>query len=86
MDSLYKFTNKSYHCLPDEKSKNIYNSFTFENFVTNDMRCLGCLLTEMAFFNKIKCLPEQNPLSIRCTLISNMLNKQPHIVMSGIYL
>ena len=87
MDLLYKFTNKTYHCLPETPSPPHHLSSpeppTFEHLIGLDLKCLACILAEMAFFNKIKCLPQLNTLLTRTSFICSMLLKQPFIIMSG---
>ncbi len=87
MELLYKFTNKTYHCLPQTFSQSDHRSSSvlasFEQLLALDLKCLACILTELAFFSKVKCLPQLNTLQTRTQFICNMLLKQPHIIMSG---
>lgn len=83
MESLYKFTKKAYHTFPQTKHVSTRTRLSFEYLCNFDMKCLACLLTELSFFNKIKCLPNQNSLQVRCDFICKMFAKQPHILMSG---
>ena len=83
IETLLKFTNKAYNSLPDSTSKKSTQQIKqkqFEDYAWLDLKCLTCLLTEIVFFNRLKCLPQQNSLETRCTFINKMFIKEPHIL------
>jgi len=87
IETLLKFTNRTYHCSPDLQQKQqqkINANKTFQDFISLDMKCLACLLAEICFFNRLKCLPQENSLETRCSFINKMFIKEPHL-LSGPY-
>jgi hypothetical protein len=80
METLLKFTNKAYHCLPNFPLKKKTSTPSFEELCKNDLKSLACVLCEIIMFNKLKCLPENNCLHTRYTFICKEINQEPHII------
>lgn len=56
------------------------NVKTFEDLRENDLKCIACILCEIIFFNKLKCLPDQNNLHDRYGLICKSILHEPHMI------
>jgi hypothetical protein len=52
----------------------------FEDYARLDMKCLACLLAEIVYFNKLKCMPQENSLETRCLFITKLIRKEPHLL------
>lgn len=87
LEQLLKFTSKTYNCLPndDNITTNTANNNNelknnFEDFAWLDLKCLVCVLFELAYFSRIKCLPRLNNLETRCSFIQKLLLKEPQLI------
>ncbi|CAF0855447.1 unnamed protein product [Brachionus calyciflorus] len=80
IETMLKFVNKSYHCLPDDDLKKETNDITFEDLVNKDLKCLACILCEIIMFNKLKCLPQCNSIESRYAFICKTIIQEPHII------
>ena len=86
VEAMLKFSNKSYHSLPDsDLQKEMKNNTTFEQLTLKDLKCIACILCEIIMFNKLKCLPQQNTIETRYAFICKTIVHEPHIITGFVF-
>ena len=82
VETLLKFTQKSYLSIPGNKEKKFINYKSFEELKAQDLKCITCILAEILLFQKLKTLSIDSSLEERLKIINDIISKEPHLIPS----
>jgi hypothetical protein len=83
VESLLKFSQRSYQSISFNKEKHSTKYKTFEELKAQDLKCITCILAEILLFQKLKTLSIiESSLEERLKIIHDIISKEPHLIPS----